>query len=185
MILTSDDIKKYIESEILVFTPDGGVRKPLIEGHDPDQMQFMDGGAYDLRVAEVRVMPLPDYNKLSGLFIGKSERRTQRFAPATVEEWMENGYWLIDKGPYYLLTTTEIINMPAFLRGQVESRTTLFRCGLHLLTSDVSPNYQGTLTFGLTNVGPWPVNLEPGARIASITFQRCLAGWQSINRRRD
>ena len=55
-------------------------------------------------------------------------------------------------------------------------RTTLFRSGLLLLSTQVSPGYKGKLAFGLVNLGPSTVEIELGARIVHIQFEKVEGG---------
>ncbi|MDD5416143.1 MAG: hypothetical protein PHE48_04030 [Candidatus Daviesbacteria bacterium] len=87
-----------------------------------------------------------------------------RFKEGKVEEIT------IKPGQYYLVQTYEEINTPLDLMPIVHTRTSLFRAGLLLLNSKTDPGYKGQLTMGLTNLGPFPVKLQLGARICNIIF---------------
>ncbi len=78
----------------------------------------------------------------------------------------------IKPGEYYLVQTYEEINTPLDLMPLVHARTSLFRAGLLLLNSKTDPGYQGQLTMGLTNLSPFPVKLQMGARICNIVFHK-------------
>lgn len=73
---------------------------------------------------------------------------------------------------YYLVQTYEEINTPSDLMPIVHTRTSLFRSGLLLLNSKTDPGYKGQLTMGLTNLSPFPVKLQLGARICNIIFHK-------------
>lgn len=77
---------------------------------------------------------------------------------------------VIEPGQYYLVQTFEIINTPSDLMPVVYPRSSLFRAGLLLLNSKTDPGYQGQLTMGLTNLSPFSVKLQMGARICNIVF---------------
>ncbi len=79
---------------------------------------------------------------------------------------------VIQPGEYYLVQTAEIIHTPLDLMPMVYPRGSLFRAGLLLLASKTDPGYEGQLTFGLTNLGPFPVKLQLGARICNIVFYK-------------
>lgn len=78
----------------------------------------------------------------------------------------------IKPGEYYLVQTFEEINTPADLMPLLHPRTSLFRSGLLLLNSKTDPGYKGSLTMGLTNLSPFPVKLQMGARICNIIFHK-------------
>ena len=77
---------------------------------------------------------------------------------------------IIKPGDYFLAQTYETINTPMDLMPLVFPRTSLFRAGLLLLNSKTDPGYRGKLTMGLTNLSPFPVKLQMGARICNIVF---------------
>lgn len=84
-----------------------------------------------------------------------------------------NKEWIVIKpGEYYLVQTVESINTPFDLMPIVHTRTSLFRAGLLLLNSKTDPGYCGQLTMGLTNLSPFPVKLQMGARICNIIFHK-------------
>ncbi len=92
---------------------------------------------------------------------------------AKFDEKNEDQVWItIKPGEYYLVQTFEEINTPADLMPILHPRTSLFRSGLLLLNSKTDPGYIGKLTMGLTNLSPFPVKLQLGARICNIIFHK-------------
>ncbi len=93
-----------------------------------------------------------------------------------VAEFIEDGKLqkeiIIKPGEYYLVQTVEWLNTPLDLMPIVHTRTSLFRAGLLLLNSKTDPGYSGQLTMGLTNLSPFPVKLQMGARICNIIFHK-------------
>ena len=79
---------------------------------------------------------------------------------------------IIKPGDYYLVQTAETVHTPSDLMPMVYTRGSLFRAGLLLLASKTDPGYEGQLTFGLTNLGPFPVKLQLGARMCNIVFYK-------------
>lgn len=79
---------------------------------------------------------------------------------------------VVKPGQYYLVQTVESVNCPLDLMPLVHTRTSLFRAGLLLINSKTDPGYQGQLTMGLTNLSPFPVRLQMGARICNIIFHK-------------
>ncbi len=78
----------------------------------------------------------------------------------------------IKPGEYYLVQTYEEVDTPSDLMPLIHPRTSLFRSGLLLLNSKTDPGYKGALTMGLTNLSPFPVKLQLGARICNIVFHK-------------
>lgn len=78
--------------------------------------------------------------------------------------------FIVRPGEYYLVQTAETIHTPLDLMPMVYPRSSLFRAGLLLLVTKTDPGYEGQLTFGLSNPGPFPVKLQLGARICNIIF---------------
>ncbi|MDQ3098517.1 MAG: hypothetical protein M3Q44_02115 [bacterium] len=76
----------------------------------------------------------------------------------------------IKPGEYYLVQCVETVNTPMDLMPVVYPRSSLFRAGLLLLYSKTDPGYKGKLTFGLTNLSPFEVRLQMGARICNMVF---------------
>lgn len=92
-----------------------------------------------------------------------------------VAEYVEGGKAaeiIIKPGQYYLVQTVETVNTPKDLMPILHPRTSLFRAGLLLLNSKTDPGYSGQLTMGLTNLSPFPVKLQLGARICNIIFHK-------------
>lgn len=92
---------------------------------------------------------------------------------AKFQQEKEKQTWIVIKPKeYYLVQTVESVNTPLDLMPIVHTRTSLFRAGLLLLNSKTDPGYCGQLTMGLTNLSPFPVKLQMGARICNIIFHK-------------
>ena len=162
MILGADRIIELVRSGVFVVDREGRTsEKPLIEGLGEDQIEKIEGTTVDLRLAEAR--------RLDG-----DARPKERVTPPTVEVLGPNtadSYW-VSSGEYLLVCTMETVNLPADLVADVRTRTTLFRSGAILMTTYVSPNYQGPLWAGLLNAGPGRICLDRGMRFACLAFHR-------------
>jgi len=79
---------------------------------------------------------------------------------------------VIKPGEYYLVQTVESLNTPMDVMPMIYPRSSLHRAGLLLLVTKTDPGYQGKLTLGLTNLGPFEVKLQLGARICNIVFYK-------------
>ena len=92
-----------------------------------------------------------------------------------VAEYIEGGKVVevtIKPGQYYLVQTYEEVDTPSDLMPILHPRTSLFRSGLLLLNSKTDPGYVGKLTMGLTNLSPFEVRLQLGARFCNIVFHK-------------
>lgn len=89
-----------------------------------------------------------------------------------IEEAKDQDWVTIKPGEYFLVQTFEEIETPEDLMPIVHVRTSLFRAGLLLLNSKTDPGYKGVLTMGLTNLSPFSVKLQLGARICNIIFHK-------------
>jgi deoxycytidine triphosphate deaminase len=79
---------------------------------------------------------------------------------------------VVNSGDYFLVQTAESITVPLDLMPMIYPRGSLFRAVLLLLANKCDPGYMGQLTFGLTNLGPFPAKLQLGARICNIIFHK-------------
>lgn len=78
----------------------------------------------------------------------------------------------VKPGEYYLVQTVESLNTPLDLMPMIYPRSSLHRSGLLLLVTKTDPGYKGKLTLGLTNLGPFEVKLQLGARICNVVFYK-------------
>ena len=182
--LSADEIRSLINSE-----------PPLIVPADPEQLIYMEGSAYDLRLDKVFEIPQSQDNNWRAFipFIGVNHRRTPpviEVAPEsraiTLNGDVEKGGtnkilveftgWLLEWNKSYLVQTVETVTLPASIFGLCDPRTTLARSDAHMFASPVSPGYSGVLTFGLKVEYSDGLYLEKGARIASIRFGRLGPG---------
>jgi len=123
-----------------------------------------EGAGFDIRVGELYELTGPGY-------LGIESRRTSPTNRIASHEENPGQRVLVPKGAYYLVKTLEWVNMPSDIEAWISVRTTLFRCGVRLDATKVNAGYEGWLTFGLNNAGPFDFELEMGSRIAHITFE--------------
>lgn len=146
----------------------------LIENLSDRELQNPEGAGLDLRLGSVHKIIK------GGAFIevdGKQQLGKRKGVETKlVAEYQEGKIVnvVIKPGQYYLVQTVEKLNTPGDLMPVLYPRTSLFRAGLILLNSKTDPGYQGALTMGLTNLSPFPVKLQMGARICNIIFHKIL-----------
>ncbi len=154
----------------------------LIIGLGEKEMNSPEGTGFDLRVG--KIFKLKDgsegfmYN--DGLKLRKTPEAIliAEYNPSTLEE--KQKIVPIIRGDYYLMQTIESFRVPENLLGIIQPRTTLFRSGVLMGFSFVSPGYGllsgdgadngATLTFSIVNMSSCPFKLQLGARVAHIVF---------------
>jgi len=135
----------------------------LIENLSDRELENPEGAGVDVRFGEVY--------KINGKgFLGLEERKTPEAKLIDSYKKGVTAKLTLKTGDYFLVKTIEKFNMPSNLVGHVYPRSTLFRSGLLLLVTQISPGYSGNLVFGLANIGPSTVTIELGSRIAQVQF---------------
>jgi deoxycytidine triphosphate deaminase len=160
MILGANELGERISSGGIVV--ENGIYRmaPLIVSPEPVHIE---GVSIDVKLDHVFYLS-NQTDKSAYLGVKK------RFVPSEIEISFNSDDTVCLYPGYYLVQTVEWINNHIDLVGDIRTRTTLFRSGAILLTSIISPNYQGQLTFGLQIHRV--LILERKARIASITFHK-------------
>ncbi len=136
----------------------------LVEDLSERELTNPEGAGFDLRVGEVHV------HDGGNAFLGIDERETPKIKTIATYDPKKKKQFIINPGDFYLLTTVEKVNLPKYITANFKPRTTTFRSGLIIRTGNVSPGYEGKLTFAVHNVGNIPVTIELGARVIHIQF---------------
>ncbi|OGY10867.1 MAG: hypothetical protein A3D26_04795 [Candidatus Blackburnbacteria bacterium RIFCSPHIGHO2_02_FULL_44_20] len=128
-----------------------------------------EGAGFDIRIR--RVM------KIAGnAFLGVTERQTPTEDVLCEYKEGEKISYTISPEKFVLMDTIEEVSVPEDLTAHIFARSTLFRSGILFMATQVAPGYKGRLIFGLKNLGPVPVTIEMGARVAHIQFLEVLGG---------
>jgi len=138
----------------------------LVEGLCERELTEPEGEGFDLRVGSVYVLD-------EGVgFLGVRERSTPTTKMIVRYDSSREvqPIYSLNPGDYILVKTIESLNLPRDVSAVFTPRTTLFRSGVELITSNTSPGYSGGLTFGMKNIGYREFQLELGARIATAIF---------------
>lgn len=126
----------------------------------------------DLRLSCDLIIPQKiKINSIDALDQKKSLNKTlKRFAKRIKLNYGES--ITLHPGDFIIGNTFEYIFLPASILAFLHGRSTWGRLGLivHATAGVVHPNYQGVLTFELTNLGPIPIQLYPLMRIAQLIF---------------
>lgn len=143
----------------------------LVKNLSKRELTNPEGAGFDLRIGEIyRIL------KDGKAFLGVEERQTPDVKLAASYKEGEKKTFKIKPGEYYLVKTIESVRVPAGLAAHLYARSTLFRCGLAPLLTQIAPGYEGELTVGLVNLGPVPVGVELGARFIHVQFTEVDGG---------
>jgi deoxycytidine triphosphate deaminase len=142
----------------------------LVEGLCERELNNPEGAGFDLCLEEV--------HEIEGDgFLGVEERQTPTSKLVAKNDSSKNeqeNSFVFEPGKYYLIKTTEKVNLPVTLSGVLFPRTTIFRSGLGLFNGIVQPGYSGELTFGICNLGKSNIKVSFGARVVHIIFHEVL-----------
>ncbi len=143
---------------------------------------------------EFAVTPILDEDQISGvsvdlrlgpdLIVIKRETGVVAFDPAKVEQVPEklNNYqeyvrrplgsaFHLHPGDFAIARSLEYVSLPHDLSAQAIGRSSWGRVGLIIATATlVQPEFAGTITLELANLGTVPLVLYVGVRIAQLTF---------------
>lgn len=149
-------------------------KEKLIENLGQRDLDDPEGVGVDLRLGSVhKIIKGGAFIEADGeMKLGKRKGVETKLVAEYVEGTRLQKKIVIKPGQYYLVQTVESVNTPLDLMPEVFTRTSLFRAGLLLLNSKTDPGYCGKLTMGLTNLSPYPVKLQMGARICNIIFHK-------------
>jgi dCTP deaminase len=77
---------------------------------------------------------------------------------------------IISPGKFLLGHTLEFIRLPSDVCGQIEGRSSFGRLGIqiHMTANLIDAGFTGVITLEILNMGPEPVKIYPGTRIAQL-----------------
>lgn len=163
MILGADRIIQLVKDGVEVETPDGSrAVKALVEGLSDSQVAGIEGTTVDLRVGAF-------YRPASGAKLHTDARVTPRI-DCVADITKGDRFLTIKPGEYLLAQTIETVNLPEGIFATLAPRTTMFRSGLYVGCTYISPNYQGKLTCAVKNLSEFDVEIELGFRILICAF---------------
>lgn len=144
-------------------------KQKLVENLSERELMHPEGAGFDLRLGELY--------KISGdAFLGEIERKTPDIKLVAKYDPTKRSSITLKPGDFYLMKTVEDVNCPENLTAHIYPRSTTFRSGIFVRTTQVAPGYSGGLTFALKNEGPVPVKIEMGARVVHIQFTEVAGG---------
>lgn len=101
----------------------------------------------------------------------------------------EDDELVLGRGSFALASTVERVELPAYLLGRIEGKSSLARLGLfvHVTAGFIDPGFKGWVTLELFNGSPYPIRLIPGMPICQMSFdysvmeRRPEGGWHFPN----
>ena len=156
MILSDKDIKKYIEKGIIVIRPKPNYTIQL--------------GACSLDLHMGKDVKIFRYTECP--FIDLKDQKSIESIMADVEISDQKPFVLRPRD-FILAITEEYIELPNYLMGRLDGRSSLGRLGLvvHSTAARFDPGWKGKAVMEIGNMGIIPIILYPGIRICSLTFE--------------
>ena len=142
--------------------------------------------AGDLRIAPIadhalQIQPASVDLRLGHEFLFYVAKRDQCLdprVPESIEAQLERvsvadgDALVLQPGEFSLGTTIEEVGLPNDLVARVDGRSSVGRLAVvvHATAGFIDPGFVGQVTLELSNMGPLPVRLYPGMRIAQVAF---------------
>jgi deoxycytidine triphosphate deaminase len=139
--------------------------KNLVSDLSRRELTNPEGAGFDIRLDEVFKL-----KKEGDGFLGITERKTPEVESVAKFKSGKEEFFTFEPGKYYLIRTIESVNLPDNIAGYVFTRSTLFRSGLILVVTQISPGYHGELTFGVFNASKNKMMVALGSRVAHVQF---------------
>lgn len=146
-----------------------------------------------IKKGEIKVSPEPDYEKALGpvsldfrlghdflIFTRTSHpyidvKKPETFKDITheVTKKTEESF-VIHPGEFILASTLETLEIPNYLAGRLEGKSSLGRLGLvvHSTAGKFDPGWKGKLVLEITNIGVLPIALYPEIRVCQMLFEQ-------------
>ena len=86
----------------------------------------------------------------------------------------EDGSFILHPGEFGLGSTVEQVEIPSDLVATVDGRSSIGRLAvvIHATAGFIDPGFRGQITLELSNIGPIPVRLYPGMRVAQLVLHQ-------------
>ncbi|MGJ4890272.1 dCTP deaminase [Bradyrhizobium sp. HKCCYLRH3099] len=149
---------------------DSLVVSPLL---DVDEQVKKDQASIDIRLGFSFALVVPSaYGAIDEFQSASRDQIRANIAAHYETEYVPfGGKLVIHPHQFILASSLEYLRLPADITAQVIGRSTWGRLGLIVATAiGVHPNFAGTLTLELRNLGETPLVMYPGQSIAQIFF---------------
>ena len=157
MILSDSDIARRLNNGDLVI-------HPLV---DPElQIQ---PASVDLRLSSEFIV----YRAAQVAFLDPRRPETLESNTERIDV-VDDEPFILHPGQFALGSTLERVEIPADLVARVDGRSSLGRLAVvvHATAGFIDPGFAGQITLELSNIGPIPVRLYPGMRVAQIVLHQ-------------
>ncbi|MFC1629804.1 dCTP deaminase, partial [Patescibacteria group bacterium] len=156
MILSDQDIKKYISEGIIKVTPKPNYKEQL----GPCSLDLRLGNSFKT----FKPTQYPYLDLKNGVDV---EKLMEEIVVA------DGAPFIMQPKEFIIAVTKEEIILPANLMGRLDGRSSLGRLGLvvHSTAARFDPGWEGKAVMELGNLGIMPIILYPGMRICAMTFE--------------
>lgn len=138
---------------------------PLIVPFTRKQLQ---PASYDVRLNSI--IRVPHFRDTRAIDLGDSSTvidRTDEY------DLIEHHGYMLQQGRFVLGSTVEVVNIPDYLVGRIEGKSSLARSGIQVHCAGfIDPGFRGNITVELVNFHDMPVILRPNILIAQFSFER-------------
>lgn len=151
------------------------VVSPLL---DPDEQAKAGQAAIDVRLGFEFALVTASSLGVIDEYADNPENRPLHFQSLYRREYVPFGTGIVIHPHQFMLATTlEYIRLPPDLMAYVAGRSTWGRLGLIVATAvGIHPNFAGSLTLELRNLGETPLKIYPGQTIAQLFFHEVNVG---------
>lgn len=157
MILSDQDIKRYIKQGKVKINPKPNLKKQL------------SSASLDLRLGkEFRL-----FEDTKCPFIDVRERKTFKNITRLIK--VKNSEPVIFQPNQFILAVTlEEVSLPDDISARIDGKSSLGRLGIviHSTAGHIDPGFQGKITLEMSNIGNLPILLYPHMRICQLVFQK-------------
>ncbi len=162
MVLSNVEIWAEIDAERLVFDPPI-VDKGRVDSSSVDLLLHEDLIALPKVDPGIIIDPSASAANVTEILDRHGEHRTM--TPSAPYK-MEPNRLVIGK-------TLEIVTLPLHLAARIEGKSSLARLGLsvHVTAPTVLAGFSGRLVLEMNNIGPFPIQLQAGMRIAQLIVE--------------
>lgn len=149
-------------SDIAIAQIGPGIISPFI----PDRVQ---PASYDLSLHASLLVPI---NLPPDIGVRGIDLRYDNPADFMREATCAGQGFVLQPGKCVLGATEEVITCPSHIAIRVEGKSSLARLFMlpHVAAGWIDPGFKGQITLEIVNLGPWPVKLYEGMKIAQMNF---------------
>ena len=157
MLLSDKDIKKLIDKGDIKVNP------------MPDLEKALGPISLDLRLAHDFLV----FKRTSHPFVDLKDPESYKQITEEVVK-KENEPFILHPQEFILASTFESLEIPNYLAGRLEGKSSLGRLGLiiHSTAGKFDPGWKGRLVLEITNIGTMPIALYPQIRVCQMLFEQ-------------